>query len=86
MKTLLDEYRDTIAALDDSILKFLNLRMHYCWFIGKHKRENNLPIENAEVEAAIKERLKEAEEFPGLVDIMWDEIFKFSKEIQKEEK
>lgn len=42
MDDLLTEYRKTIDNLDDAIIKFLNLRLHYCWFIGKYKRDNNI--------------------------------------------
>lgn len=87
MADLLNDYRKTIDNLDDAIIKFLNLRLHYCWFVGKYKCDNNIknvcdPIR----EQQIIDRLKEKEEFEGLVETIWPVIFDFAKQIEKSEK
>lgn len=87
MADLLNDYRKTIDNLDDAIIKFLNLRLHYCWFVRKYKRDNNIknvcdPIR----EQQIIDRLKEKEEFEGLVETIWPAIFDFAKRIEKSEK
>lgn len=87
MDDLLTEYRKTIDNLDDAIIKFLNLRLHYCWFIGKYKRDNNIDsVYDPTREQQIIERLKEKEEFDGLIEAIWPAIFDFAKQIEKSEK
>lgn len=83
MADLLSEYYKTIDNLDDGIIKMLNLRLHYCWFVGKYKRENNILIDTTERDAEILNRLKEKAEFDGMVEPVWNEILNLSRSVEE---
>lgn len=83
MADLLTEYYKTIDNLDDGIIKMINLRLHYCWFVGKYKRENNLPIATEERDKETIQRLKEKAEFDGMVEPIWREILKLAQAVEE---
>lgn len=59
----LQEYRDRIDAVDDEIVRLFRRRMEIVEELGRYKREQGLPIEDARRESAVLERL--AEHFPS---------------------
>lgn len=72
----LDDLRKEVSSIDDEIFNLLTQRFVYTNSIGALKRSKGIPIENLKVEA---EKLAS---YPDMVQSIYKEIFKVSKQCQ----
>ena len=83
----LENIRKELDIIDAKLIKLLAKRQAYMPFVGKYKKENNLPFNQPEREKEIlKSKGKMAKDLgldPNFVEKVFLLIFKNSKEIQK---
>ena len=82
----LDNIREKISKIDDSIVELLIDRFKLTDEVGRIKKSNNIPIENKEVEQKILARLLHKTNGrldEKLVVAVYTEIFSNSKDRQK---
>ena len=79
----IDAYRAQIDTIDDEILKLLNRRFQLCKYIGEEKTKGGLAIKDKRREDEIYDRLKNNEEFQGLVSNIWPNFIDFATKLQE---
>lgn len=82
MDTNLKDLRTYIDYIDNKLVTLLNLRFQYCCVIGQEKKKLQAPILDNNREQEIIERLKQYEQYPGMIEAIWPIIMEFSKSIQ----
>jgi chorismate mutase len=79
----IDAYRAQIDNIDNQILNLLNKRFQLCKQIGEEKAKGGLAIKDKRREEEIYDRLKNNEEFQGLVSAIWPNFIEFATNLQK---
>ena len=79
----IDAYRAQIDNIDDEILTLLNRRFQLCKCIGEEKAKGGLAINDKRREDEIYDRLKNNEEFQGLVSNIWPNFIDFATKLQE---
>ena len=81
----IDELRREIDAIDDKLLELFRQRMALAKEIGQHKKENSLPVKDAEREREIISRLceKAPPELAEYVKTLFVSLFEMSGDYQE---
>lgn len=85
----LDELREKIDAIDDTLLKLYNERMEYVHRVGELKNTTGAPIYRPEREQAILNRLKQQNEgklTDAAIDALFLEMFAVSRNLELPER
>jgi chorismate mutase len=83
----LEEYRERISNIDDTILDLLIQRFKLCDSVGLIKKKEGLQIENVDVEKRIIARLaakSEGKIDAAALEMIYSKIFAESKRRQRE--
>ena len=78
----LELLRKDIDLIDDKIKELLILRMDKSQRVGAYKNKHSISIKDEKREQEIINRLSTDEKHRKLIDSVWKEIFRYSKEIQ----
>lgn len=80
----IDNLRQQIDILDESIMKLLNTRFDVTTEIGKIKSINNINITNQNREDFILHKSSKYSHFPSIIEV-YNTIFIESKKLQKKD-
>ncbi|MBI5398958.1 chorismate mutase [Candidatus Woesearchaeota archaeon] len=84
---MLQKFRDDIRKIDEQLILLLAQRMEVARELGKYKKANNIPVFDADVEAAIIERNRRLAHNNGLgetfVQRLYEVILEESKKTQQ---
>lgn len=81
----LDNFRQEIDKIDDSIIELLEERFNLVIKIGQYKKEKSLPIFDPKRELTIKQKLNN-KKYQNSLSTIYEAILKESKAIQHDKK
>lgn len=84
-KMKLTEYRNALDGLDEKIVALLDERFELSERIGQYKKENSLPVYDAEREEALIGRIRDMSQRPDGCEAVYRAILDESKKIQSKE-
>ncbi len=79
----IESMRKEIDAVDDQLVALLKARFDLSRAIGEEKKKKDLPVYDAEREAALLSRLEEAAApYGGEVRVLYEKIMELSRKLQ----
>jgi monofunctional chorismate mutase len=83
-KKNMDEFRKEINNIDEQLLSLFERRMEIAGEIGRYKKENALPIQDAERERAVLRRMREKAkpETAEYVEPLFQSLMEMSRDYQ----
>lgn len=82
MMNIIEQKRAEIDRIDTELVYLLNKRFQACVAIGEAKKQGATAVLDPNREQNILNRLKDYEEFEGMVDTLWPQIMAYSRGLQ----